>query len=127
MARISATFHPIVVAAFVVVGLCLQSGFVRAAEPTPWLQVHSAHFTVITDAGEKRGHEVALRFEQMRSVFAILISKDRLNQPLPLTIFAFRNDQTYYQTAPLNEGQPIDAPRLFRSRRRSEFHRAQPV
>src|ERR1700733_3827195 len=93
-------------------GLCLGSTPSFAAEP-PWLEVHSAHFTVITDAGEKRGREAALRFEQMRSVFAILLSKDRLNQPLPLTILAFKNDKTYYQTAPLNQGQPIALPGFF--------------
>ena len=71
-----------------------------AAEP-PWLEIHSAHFTVITDAGDKKGREVALRFEQMRSVFASLLTKDRLNQSVPLTILAFKNDKTYYQIAPL--------------------------
>ena len=80
---------------------------------SPWLEIHSAHFTVITDAGEKRGREVALRFEQMRSVFAGLISKDRLNQPLPLTILAFKNDKSYYQAAPLRGGQPINVPGFF--------------
>src|SRR5713101_2191844 len=81
-----------------------------AAEPSPWLEVHSTHFTVITDAGDKKGREVALRFEQMRSVFANLISKDRLNQPRPLTILAFKNDKSYYQVAPLRQGQPINVP-----------------
>ncbi len=84
-----------------------------AAEPNPWLEIHSAHFTVITDAGEKKGREVALRFEQMRAVFANLLSKDRLNQSLPLTILAFRNDESYYQAAPLRQGQPIDVPGFF--------------
>src|SRR5271165_5665243 len=77
-----------------------------AAEPSPWLEIHSTHFTVITDAGEKKGKEVALRFEQMRAVFAILLMKDRLNEPLPLTILAFKNDKNYYQSAPLKQGQP---------------------
>src|SRR5580700_10057248 len=71
-----------------------------AAEP-PWLEIHSTHFTVITDAGEKKGREVALRFEQMRSVFATLLGKERLNQSVPLTILAFKNDKTFYQVAPL--------------------------
>jgi tetratricopeptide (TPR) repeat protein len=75
--------------------------------------VHSVHFTVITDAGDKKGREVALRFEQMRTVFATLLGKDRLNQPLPLTILAFKNDQSYYQLAPLHGGQPIDVPGFF--------------
>src|SRR5271156_594940 len=81
-----------------------------AAQPSPWLEIHSTHFTVITDAGEKKGKEVALRFEQMRSVFAILLMKDRLNEPLPLTILAFKNDKDYYQSAPLRQGQPITVP-----------------
>jgi len=84
----------------------------QAAEP-PWLEIHSTHFTLITDAGEKKGREVALRFEQMRNVFATLIGKDRLNQPLPLTILALKNDKSYYQVAPLRNGQPIDVPGFF--------------
>ncbi len=84
-----------------------------AAEQSPWLEIHSTHFTVITDAGEKKGKEVALRFEQMRAVFAVLLMKERLNEPVPLTILAFKNDKNYYQTAPLRQGQPIDVPGFF--------------
>ena len=93
-----------------VVPLALAS---RAAEPSPWLEIHSSHFTVITDAGDKKGKEVALRFEQMRAVFAVLLMKERLHEPLPLTIVAFKNDKDYYQTAPLRQGQPIAANGFF--------------
>ncbi|MGC2326185.1 MAG: tetratricopeptide repeat protein, partial [Candidatus Sulfotelmatobacter sp.] len=92
----------------VVVCLCAP-----AAEKSPWLEIRSTHFTVITDAGEKKGREVALRFEQMRSVFAGLLSKEKLYQPLPATILAFKNDKSYYQVAPLKNGQPTDAPGFF--------------
>jgi hypothetical protein len=84
-----------------------------AADQPGWLEIHSAHFTVITDAGDKKGREVALRFEQMRAVFANLIGKDRLHRSIPLTILAFKSDKTYYQAAPLRQGQPIDAPGFF--------------
>ena len=84
-----------------------------AAEPSRWLEIHSTHFTVITDAGDKRGREVALRFEQMRAVFALLLGKNHLNQSVPLTILAFDNDKSYYLTAPLRHGQPIDVPGFF--------------
>lgn len=87
--------------------------FAPAAEQSPWLEIHSAHFTVITDAGEKKGKEVALRFEQMRAVFASLLLRDRLNQPLPLTILALKNDKNFYQMAPLQNGQPISVPGFF--------------
>jgi len=97
--------------------LLFRSVAPAATEP-PWLEIHSAHFTVVTDAGDKKGREVALRFEQMRAVFANLLAKDRLNQPVPLTILAFKNDKSYYQLAPLrrnqsNEVQPIDVPGFF--------------
>ncbi len=94
-------------------GLFLCSSPAAAAEPSPWLEIHSAHFTVITDAGDKKGREVALRFEQMRAVFATLLGKERLNQSVPLTILAFNNDKSYYQVAPLRQGQPINVPGFF--------------
>ena len=103
----------------------LLSSSAPAAEQSPWLEIHSTHYTVITDAGEKKGKEVALRFEQMRAVFATLLMKDRLNEPAPLTIIAFKNDKDYYQTAPLQQGQPISVPGFFCARRRSEFYRTE--
>lgn len=92
--------------------------FAVVNEPSPWLEIHSTHFTVITDAGEKKGREVALRFEQMRAVFAGLLGKGRLTQAVPLTILAFKSDKTYYQLAPqrllqTGEAQPIDVPGFF--------------
>ena len=84
-----------------------------AAEQSPWLEIHSTYYTVITDAGEKKGREVALRFEQMRAAFALLLMKDRLNEPVPLTILAFKSDKTYYQSAPLRQGEPLQAAGFF--------------
>ncbi|PYX43893.1 MAG: hypothetical protein DMG79_21570 [Acidobacteria bacterium] len=49
----------------------------------------------------------------MRAVFALLLSKERLNQSVPLTILAFKNDKSYYQVAPLHQGQPIGVPGFF--------------
>jgi hypothetical protein len=102
---------PIVLLMFT--GICLCSTLVQATDQQRWLEVHSPHFVVITDAGEKKGREVALRFEQMRAVFETLLTKDRLNQPVPLTILALQDDKSYYQAAPLRRGQPIDVPGFF--------------
>src|SRR5271166_1937394 len=49
----------------------------------------------------------------MRAVFGMLLGKERINQPVPLTILAFKNDKSYYQLAPLRGGQPIDVPGFF--------------
>ena len=99
----------------------LLSLFARAANEPQWLELRSTHYIVVTDAGERRGREVALRFEQMRAVFAGLLMKDRLNESRPLTILAFADDKPYYQLAPLSGGQPLAAPGFFLSGEDHDF------
>src|SRR5580658_31872 len=89
--------------------LCLLARFVWAVPPAfhkdepRWLEVHSAHFSVITDAGDKRGREVALRLEQMREVFGQLILKNKLKMSVPITIIALKSDKQYGDLAPIKQ------------------------
>ena len=69
-----------------------------------WLEVHTAHFSVITDAGDKRGREVAGRMEQMRAIFGQLLLKDKLKMPVPITVVAFKSDKQYALVAPAKQG-----------------------
>src|SRR5579883_1215053 len=85
---------------------------IHAAEP-PWQEFRTAHFTVITVAGEKKGREITLRFEQMRAEFVELLSRNKPRMPVPLTIFALKDDKRFYQMAPLRNGQPITVPGFF--------------
>lgn len=71
-----------------------------AKDEPKWIEVHTAHFSVFTDAGEKRGREVALRMEQMRAVFGGLILKDKLKMPVPITVIALKSDKQYGIVAP---------------------------
>jgi hypothetical protein len=91
----------------VVLALVTGTASVRAAEPQ-WVQVRSPDFSVVTDAGEKRGREVALRFEQMRKVFGTLILKEKVNVPVSLQIIAFSNRKQMRDYAPLFNGKPIE-------------------
>jgi tetratricopeptide (TPR) repeat protein len=85
-----------------------------AGEPQ-WAEVRSPNFSVVTDAGEKRGREVAMRFEQMRAVFGALMTKANVNLPVPLQIVAFRNTKEMRQVAPLFNGKPTQVAGLFQS------------
>src|SRR5271154_119110 len=78
---------PFLRACFVVAGVALCSIFGFAGEQQ-WVEVRSPNFSVITDAGEKRGRDVALHFEQMRSVFGTLMTKVNVSQSVPLQILA---------------------------------------
>jgi hypothetical protein len=118
MARTISNCLRLVVTIVAGISFCLAAYPAHAANEPRWLEIHSAHFTVITDGGEKKGREVALRFEQIRAVFANLLARDRLNQPIPLTILAYSDDKAYYQAAPLGHdasgnAQPIDVPGFF--------------
>jgi tetratricopeptide (TPR) repeat protein len=70
-----------------------------------WIEVHTAHFSVITDAGEKRGREVVLRMEQMRAVFGQLLLKDKLKMPVPITVVALKSDKQYGLVAPTKQSK----------------------
>jgi len=97
--------------AALLVSLCCAPA-VLAGDPQ-WVEVRSPNFSVITDAGEKRGREVAMRFEQMRAVFGALMTKANVNLSIPLQIVAFRNTKEMRQVAPLFNGKPTQVAGLF--------------
>ena len=84
----------------------------NAANPQ-WVQVKSPNFTVLTDAGEKRGRDVALHFEQMRAVFGTLFSKAKITSSQPLYILAFRNTKEFRSMCPLWKGKPVELAGFF--------------
>jgi tetratricopeptide (TPR) repeat protein len=71
-----------------------------ASDEPKWVEVHSTHFSVITDAGDKKGREVALRMEQMRAMFGQVLMKDKLKIPAPVTVVALKSDKQYGMVAP---------------------------
>jgi len=86
--------------------LVLLSGFpLHAAEPK-WQLISSDHFQVVTDAGQKKGHEVIARFEQMRSVFSELLGRRKVRMSQPIVILALANPGTYAQLAPQGTSLP---------------------
>jgi tetratricopeptide (TPR) repeat protein len=77
-----------------------------------WIEVDSPHFSIATDGGEKRAHDVATRFEQMRTAFGALFQKVSVNTA-PLQIIAFRNNKELRQYAPLYGGKPVEVAGFF--------------
>jgi Flp pilus assembly protein TadD len=88
--------------------LCAAALLSRATAADQWVEVRSPHFSVVTDAGERRGREVALRFEQMRAVFGTLILRSKVNIPVPLQIVAFKNSGGLRGFVPLWKGKPVE-------------------
>ena len=86
----------------------LPIALARSDEPH-WIRVNSSHFSVVTDADEKHGHDVVVRFEQMRAVFGQLLSRSRINMSEPIDIIALRNDDEYSRIVPHRQGQGLAA------------------
>lgn len=86
----------------------LASGLVPCFAADRWIEVRSPHFSVVTDAGQRRGREVALRFEQMRAVFGTLILRSKVNIPVPLQIVAFKSAGGLRRFVPLWKGKPVE-------------------
>ncbi len=93
--------------------LILSAVPMASASGPQWIEIQSPHFSVVTDAGEKRGRETAMRFEQMRAVFGALMTNANVNLPIPLQIVAFRNSKELGQFAPLWNGKPVQLAGLF--------------
>src|ERR1700756_3570001 len=102
---VSAMRRPLV-CLVVPLAVCLVFSTPSFAGEAQWVEVKSPHFSVVTDGGEKRGRDVASRFEQMRAVFGALMSKGNVNLAVPLQIVAFRNTKELRQFAPLWNGKP---------------------
>src|SRR3954470_1942380 len=105
-------FFHISLALLVLLTATVRVPSVRASEPQ-WVEVRSPNFSVITDAGERRGRDAALRFEQMRSAFGTLMTKATVKIPVPLQIISFRNTKEIRQVAPLFHGKPTQVAGLL--------------
>jgi tetratricopeptide (TPR) repeat protein len=81
--------------------VCSRAAF-ASGEPK-WLEIHTAHFSVLTDSDQKHGREVALRLEQMRSVFGQILLRDKLKMPVPVTVVALKSDKQYGVVAPAKQ------------------------
>src|SRR4051794_15598735 len=95
------------------ISVCLAIAVPAFCGEPQWVEIHSPHFSVVPDGGEKRGREAAARFEQMRAVFGALMVNAKVNTPIPLQIVAFRNNKELRQFAPIWQGKATQIAGLF--------------
>src|SRR5581483_9733360 len=112
--RQSCIAHSILSAALALSTCLCAGGTERAHADQHWLRVSSDHFIVVTDAKDVAGHEVAVRFEQMRAIFGQLLSRDKVRMAEPMEIIAVNDNNQYAQLAPLLNGETITAPAFWR-------------
>jgi tetratricopeptide (TPR) repeat protein len=71
----------------------------RSEAADSWVEARSAHFVVVSDAGEGRAREVAWQFEQIRGLFSKLLPL-RTDPARPIMILAARNEESLQTLLP---------------------------
>ena len=80
--------------------LMLASRTLAASDPAPrWLEIHSAHFDVITDSTEKQARHVAGQLEQMRTVFRTVLLHPVSDGP-PIIVLALKDRRDFQSLEP---------------------------
>ena len=59
-----------------------------------WTEIRSAHFTVISNAGEHEGRRIALQFEEVRAMFEQLYPTLKVDSGKPTIVFALKNEDS---------------------------------
>src|SRR5215472_14843587 len=95
--------------------IVLALGCLPAHADQHWNLISSDHFSVLTDAGSQKGHEIAARFEQMRAVFGELLMRKQVRMSEPIEIIAVASASEYSQLTPSATTRPVNAPAFFLS------------
>jgi tetratricopeptide (TPR) repeat protein len=70
------------------------------AAPEQWIELHSEHFTVVTDAGEKQARHIADQFERMRWMFQTIFPKHEVDPVAPIEVIAAKNEKVFQTLEP---------------------------
>ena len=68
-----------------------------------WLEVSTPHFTVLTDSNEKQGRRIAGQFEQMRSLFHVLLPSADDDAGSPIIVLALKDKKGFQSLQPLSQ------------------------
>ena len=82
-----------------IVAVCVGPGRVAGADDT-WVEVTSPHFTVLSNAGEKRARNVAWQFEQVHAVLRRIWPWAVGGFERPLRVYACKDERTMKTIAP---------------------------
>ena len=65
-----------------------------------WIEVHSPHFTVLTNSNDGDGRRIALQFERMRAVFHVVIPSASDDAGTPIVVLALKDKKSFRTLEP---------------------------
>jgi tetratricopeptide (TPR) repeat protein len=70
------------------------------AEPPRWVEIRSAHFTVLSNSSEKDARHVAGQLERMRTVFGSVVPASKDEDAPPMLVLALRDRKSFQALEP---------------------------
>jgi TPR repeat protein len=80
--------------------LALGGVAARVGAAETWVELKTAHFAVVSNAGEGKARSTGSEFEQARAAFAKILPGMRVGQARPTLVLAFRDESTLRKWAP---------------------------
>src|SRR5436305_3638879 len=94
------------------------------ALPSPkasWIEVHTASFTLFSEAGERKTREIGTDLERLRDALSQLSPGLTLSSPAPTYIFVFRDAPSFQPYQRTYNGKPLDSGGYFLGRQLANY------
>ncbi len=94
------------------------------ALPSPkssWIEVHTASFTLFSEAGERKTREIGEDLERLRDALSQLSPGLTLSSPTPTYIFVFKDAPSFQAYQRTYNGKPVDSGGYFLGRQLANY------
>ena len=79
---------------------CTTLTALASDSPDHWLEVRTPNFVVLADSNEKQARRIAVQFEQMRSVFHLLMPNGTADTGAPIVVLALKDKKSFQSFEP---------------------------
>lgn len=106
---------PLALAAILVGALAPAGGDALALPPETdsWIRVETAHFTLHSNASERRTADLGRRLERFRAVLSLFYKKFRIDPPAPTLIYVFKHDTSFRPYRTLYNDRFVESAGVF--------------
>jgi Flp pilus assembly protein TadD len=87
----------------------------------PWIEVHTASFTLFSEAGERKTKEIGEDLERLRDALSQLSPGLALSSPTPTYIFIFQDAPSFQPYQRTYNGKPLDSGGYFLGRQLANY------
>lgn len=100
----------------ILLGLLFRAGGEALALPPEtdtWIRIETAHFTMYSNASERRTADLGRRLERFRSVLSLFYKKFRIDPPAPTSIFVFKHATSFKPYRPIYNDRFVESEGVF--------------